>query len=124
MITYYNGDGEVMATSGGKPSGRAAPRRLLHPSEPGLFAKAIAFLKALFGPRVRRAERQRRLAACATCSARWTQQGKDYCGACGCPRWRFAELKTKAGMARATCPLAKWGETKDGRSDGDGQTGS
>jgi hypothetical protein len=49
MITYYNGEGKVMATSDGMPSGRAAPRRLFQPSEPGLFAKAIAFLKALFG---------------------------------------------------------------------------
>jgi hypothetical protein len=31
MITYYNGEGKVMATSDGMPSGRAAPRRLFQP---------------------------------------------------------------------------------------------
>jgi hypothetical protein len=33
---------------------------------------------------------------------------KKYCGACGCPKWRLSELKTKLRFARLNCPLKKW----------------
>lgn len=69
-------------------------------------AKAIAFISAITGPDVSDAVYEQRLDICRENTCGHLQQDKDklYCGACGCPRWRLAELHTKLRHANLECP--------------------
>ena len=70
--------------------------------------KAASLVKALTGPRTSPEVRAVRWATCEPCSMRVVRDGKSYCGACFCPKWKPAELQVKVRLSLATCPLKKW----------------
>lgn len=49
-----------------------------------------------------------RLDLCRACDSRLVDGDKEYCGACGCPKWSGSELSTKLRMPRLSCPLKKF----------------
>lgn len=50
-----------------------------------------------------------RLAVCRACPYRKElEDGREFCTACVCPRWRDSELKSKTRMVGAKCPEEKW----------------
>ena len=71
-----------------------------------LPAKIVAFFTAVTGPRVDQATFDRRLALCRSgkCGHLMRHKGGEYCGACGCGKWRLAELSKKLWFARLECP--------------------
>jgi hypothetical protein len=71
-----------------------------------LAEKIGTFLSAVTGPTVSDEEAARRLTICRTneCGHLVTKNANEYCGACGCPKWRLAELKTKLRFANLQCP--------------------
>ncbi|HON94106.1 MAG TPA: hypothetical protein PKZ07_21210, partial [Sedimentisphaerales bacterium] len=70
-----------------------------------LFVHAI-HKNWLYLPTVPDEEAIRRLTICRTneCGHLVTKDKNEYCGACGCPKWRLAELKTKLRFAQIRCP--------------------
>lgn len=71
-----------------------------------LAGKIASFAAAVTGPSASDAESARRLAICESnvCGHLVTRRGELYCGACGCPKWKLAELKTKTRFANLECP--------------------
>jgi hypothetical protein len=56
-------------------------------------------------------ELEARLSACRGCSELDRSSNPDeigWCKACGCGKWKRAELTVKGQMPAATCPLGKW----------------
>lgn len=52
-----------------------------------------------------------RLDLCRACDSRLVDGDdgdKEYCGACGCPKWSGSELSTKLRMPKLSCPLKKF----------------
>jgi hypothetical protein len=84
------------------------PERPQSPEKHELTKRIRSFLKAVSGPRVNRETYVMRLATCAECPKLVARNGKLYCGACGCPKWKPAELTFKAKLENADCPLSKW----------------
>jgi hypothetical protein len=68
--------------------------------------KVQSFLAAVTGPKVSDAVFAERLAICRSnqCGYLRTDGEHLYCGACGCPKWRLAELHTKLRFANLECP--------------------
>lgn len=75
-----------------------------------LLQRVGAFIAAVTGPKVDDAAFERRLAICKACPKLKTKGDKLFCGACGCAKWRLAELHTKLKFADLECPLdpPKW----------------
>lgn len=71
------------------------------------WRKVKTFLEAVTGPARDDAEYERVRAICLTgkCGKLKTEGDKHYCGACGCGKWKLAELDTKLRFAAVTCPL-------------------
>jgi hypothetical protein len=80
----------------------------------GFASRVFSFLTAVTGPHVADEVFARRLAACTanTCGKLKTDGEKRYCGACGCGKWRLAELSTKLRFARLECPQGIWTNDK------------
>ncbi len=80
----------------------------------GWLAKVGRFLTAVTGPHVSDEAFEQRLAACSanTCGKLRVDGEKRYCGACGCGKWRLAELSTKLRFARLECPQGIWTNDK------------
>ena len=109
----------------GQPSVRPAPARphgpdpdRPRPIQEGTFwGRVRNFLSAVTGPRVSADVFQRRLRACTSnaCGHLRTHEDKVYCGACGCPRWKLAELHTKLWFGQLECPAEPpaWGPEKE-----------
>jgi hypothetical protein len=76
--------------------------------------RAISFVRAVTGPRVPSDVADARLKQCISneCGYLREHDGKHYCGACGCPRWKLAELRNKVTYAKLACPCEPpfWGE--------------
>ncbi|MCK4658084.1 MAG: hypothetical protein KAV82_01055 [Phycisphaerae bacterium] len=72
---------------------------------PNAVAKVKQFVRTVSGPKVTRRVFDARMAKCACCPQHRMTAGKHYCGACGCPNWRLAELAHKLWWARLECPL-------------------
>lgn len=80
--------------------------------------KFATFVWTVIGPRVPPYVHAKRMSICADCRMRTlviqrptaqdikTQEPrfKEYCGGCGCPKWRMSELRTKNRFARWQCP--------------------
>lgn len=49
-----------------------------------------------------------RMEICRACDSRLVDGDKQYCGACGCPKWSGSELSTKLRMPKLSCPLKKF----------------
>ncbi len=82
------------------------PRRR---GDPGLPRKAMQFLKVTSGPTVVHSVFEARLSRCRHgCPHLKTVAGRFYCGACGCDKWRLAELRTKLWWARVECPAGRF----------------
>jgi len=92
--------------------------KLAAPARKPFWRRVLDFVKAVTGPRVRHAEYLRRIAVCSTCPKLVTKGRKRYCGACGCPKWLPAELRIKARLANADCPLGKWPTKNEERDYG------
>lgn len=86
---------------------RIAAREKARIKRRNLRQKARAFAEAVTGPKVSPEEFERRMAICKSnrCGHLIDEDGKFYCGACGCPRWRKSELHEKLWFARLECPL-------------------
>lgn len=66
-----------------------------------------AFLDAVTGPQASKETFQQRLSICEsnTCGRlKKLENGQAFCGACGCPKWKLAELHTKLRFAHLACP--------------------
>lgn len=70
---------------------------------------AMQFLAVISGPRVRQDVFVKRWALChAPCKYLRQVGDKSYCGACGCGKWRLAELATKLWFANLACPVGQF----------------
>jgi hypothetical protein len=78
---------------------------------PSLWWRVRSFLGALAGPRVDSDEYRLRMLACQACrdvDVRHKRYGDIlYCGACGCPRWRYSRLTKRNRMRLAICPKGR-----------------
>jgi hypothetical protein len=57
-----------------------------------------------------------RLSACRNCPELDKSDNPEelgWCKACGCGKWKRAELTIKGSMPAATCPLGKWPTSKE-----------
>ena len=88
-----------------------------------MIRKFFKYLYAEFSHAFKGAASQKiasqRLQECMRCNQRKVEllgsvdpAGVGYCGACGCLPSARSLLQVKAGMAKATCPLNKWTQTK------------
>lgn len=75
---------------------------------PPLWRKARQFMRALAGGFVSKATREVRLTICDRCPQQTVKGKARFCGACGCPKWLPADLRFKARLRKAPCPLDKW----------------
>jgi hypothetical protein len=75
------------------------------------YDRAKSFLRAVTGPRVPAEVAEARLKQCLSNECGYLRDG-NYCGACGCPRWKLAALSSKVTMANLACPCDPpyWGE--------------
>ncbi len=85
------------------PAGSESPRPVRQKT---VAARAKAFLGAMTGGKVSEEVYAERLRICESNVCQHLRRvGEDmYCGACGCPRWRLAELKSKLWRANLECP--------------------
>ena len=65
------------------------------------------FFLWLMSPRVDDATFRAREGVCDGCEKLQRSNGARYCGACGCPKWRFSELSRKNRRLGHNCPLGK-----------------
>ena len=65
-------------------------------------------MRALAGGFVSKATREVRLTICDRCPQQTVKGKARFCGACGCPKWLPADLRFKARLRKAPCPLDKW----------------
>jgi hypothetical protein len=76
--------------------------------------RALSFVRAVTGPRVPDEVAEARLKQCLSneCGYLRTDGDQHYCSACGCPRWKLAELTNKVRYAKLACPCEPpyWGE--------------
>lgn len=78
------------------------------------IGRAITFIRAVTGPKVAPERYAERMGKCRECPRRIVQfrtelgPEYEYCSACRCPRWRWAELKRKNHCARWKCPIRRW----------------
>jgi hypothetical protein len=49
-----------------------------------------------------------RLVTCSFCTFQVVTETGKFCSACDCPQWFLSELKMKARMPDARCPLGYW----------------
>lgn len=76
-----------------------------------------SFVSAITGGRVTDEMHSARLAVCLVCE-HCEHIGKGlYCRRCGCPKWWLADLRHKAKMSRARCPMHKWQEPGENADD-------
>ena len=94
---------------------RPVPKPVPAPVPPKKISeKMLTFLRAVTGPAASDETYQNRLATCTGCEHLKTVVRGDeqrlFCGACGCGKWRLAELHTKLKFADLECPLdpPKW----------------
>ena len=82
-------------------------RKVKHKS---LMQKVKSLISAVTGPRATEETYQKRLAICEACPKLKRKNDKLFCGACGCGKWKLAELHTKLKFADLECPLdpPKW----------------
>ena len=78
---------------------------------PPWHTRILQFLKVVTGPKVSGVIWRKRVRVCANCSEHEEVQYKYdvrmYCGMCGCPRWRFSELKKANQYELFTCNLGR-----------------
>jgi hypothetical protein len=78
-----------------------------------LRQRARAFIAAVAGPPASDEQYHVRMTTCQsnTCGHLKPDAGKLYCGACGCPHWKLAELTVKLRFADLECPCEPpfWG---------------
>ena len=74
-----------------------------------MVKKVVDFTKIVLSGRCSDLEYTKRKQACASCSKLKIVEQKWYCGACGCPKWKLAELGTKLRFKNLPCPLGKSG---------------
>jgi hypothetical protein len=74
----------------------------------GAISKVKSFVKAVTGPKASEEVFAARMSICRECEHLKTANEKLYCGACGCGRWRIAELSKKLRFANLECPKGKW----------------
>lgn len=92
---------EVEARRGRKPP---------PPPKPTPFMRKVSSLmRAVSGPRASEDVYQARLALCRACEYLKADGSKEYCGACGCGKWKLAQLSVKLKFAQLECPAGKWG---------------
>lgn len=80
----------------------------------GLFIFALTwlwnvrlFLFWCLSRKVNESEYAFRNATCDACPSQVIEDGKKWCGSCGCPRWHYSELAVKNMYAGHNCPLGK-----------------
>jgi hypothetical protein len=77
-----------------------------------LLSQVIAFVRAVWSfARYGDApltSYQRRRDICRECPDVQTTATGIFCGACDCPQWPVADLRTKWRMRDLRCPLHKW----------------
>jgi hypothetical protein len=85
------------------------------PQQPTILGKALSYFKAEVSAvvsSITEEQYQARLDECSKCPLLVKSTKEDelgWCKGCGCGQNSRAELKTKAKMPAATCPLKKWG---------------
>ncbi len=69
---------------------------------------ARLFLFWFFSPRVSDFDFEIRQGICNNCDKLTREEdGTRWCGACGCPKWKYSELTIKNEYAGHNCPLGK-----------------
>lgn len=76
-----------------------------------LWKYVSSFFIAIFGGKVNLETYLNRLNKCKDC--KWNKQKgvNNFCAECFCPQskyWPWAELKYKASLKEAKCPMKKW----------------
>jgi len=73
-------------------------------------ANAVEFANVVTSGEADEAIIAARLESCRSCpKLDRAEDGKEYCGACGCGRWPLARLDRKLAWKALTCPLARPG---------------
>jgi hypothetical protein len=98
---------------GGCGGGEAARIKVQAAHQQGIVEKAGKFFKALTGGKTTEEEFKQRHATCLRNRCGFLKQEGDkvYCGACGCPKWKLAELSTKLWFKELECPVGLWGKS-------------
>jgi hypothetical protein len=78
----------------------------------GIFARLKSFWRAVISfarnGDAPLAVAYKREAICLNCPELVKTRTNLFCGACGCPRWVLGDVRSKARMPGASCPLGKW----------------
>lgn len=82
--------------------------------DPSVLWKVFNAARVLASPIVDGATKAQRDARCNECKFVVRDGTKRYCGCCGCPQWRFADLDVKNSHSAWSCPKdpAEFGEQK------------
>ena len=70
-----------------------------------------SFFVAMFGGKVNLETYLNRLNKCKDCKWNMEKENNNFCKTCFCPQtkyWKFSELKYKASLKEAKCPMKKW----------------
>jgi len=70
--------------------------------------QAASLARAVAGKRADGAVFSERMTICMKCGERKDVNGKHYCGACGCPKWKLSELGQKLRFSGYHCPAGKF----------------
>lgn len=73
----------------------------------GLYLRFRVFLATVCSGRVDEETYRERMDICGSCEAKEEYNGRWYCGACGCPRWRLSRLDIKNRFRGHLCPLRR-----------------
>lgn len=81
--------------------------------EPSIVQRAASFVGAVASGLVADEVVKMRLESCMSCTALVRGEDGSYCGACGCGRWKLAQLDgvvlPKLRWAKLDCPLKRLG---------------
>lgn len=102
--------------------GRPVAARPVTPVDESFITKVRQFVQCVSGPKVDDATYRYRLAICRSndCGKTLLKGKYEYCGACGCPKWRMARLKIKLRFAQLACPMGMFNAV-DPNGDGKSQ---
>lgn len=78
-----------------------------------VLRRVFTLIKVLLSGRCTKEEYRQRNESCNSCDSLVRYKGKRYCGACGCPHWKLAELDSKLWFKDLECPLNKPGFWSD-----------
>ena len=98
-----NAGGSFGADTVSTVSANVDPGEPMPTPQPGIVSKVAEFISVVSGPKVSSEVFESRLAICKGCKYMREEDGKMYCGRCGCGKWRMAELTNKLKWARLEC---------------------